>query len=103
MQTYLNKIAQVCKEIRNIKINNYIAVRNPTAWANGTTPEAVLDKTTNKIITPGNHNQDNNLYPEDNGGACGQGCTLSEDNSAASQTCTHNNPGCHDGWHHAPS
>src|SRR5579872_5718323 len=31
------------------------------------------------------------------------GLLLSEDNSAANQTCTHNNPGCHDELHHATS
>src|SRR5579872_6054586 len=36
-QTYLNKITQVCQEIRNMGLNkNIIAVRNPTAWASGT-------------------------------------------------------------------
>src|SRR5579872_2761365 len=86
-----------------MKINNYIAVRNPTAWANGTTPEAVPHKETNKIIIPGNHNQDNSQPPEDTGGACGQGCLLSEDNSAASLTDTRNNLGRHDASHHVPN
>src|SRR5579872_3125863 len=103
MQTYLDKITQVCQEIRNMKKNNYIAVRNPTAWANGAMPEAALDKDTNKIITPGNHNQDNNLPPEDTNEACGPDCLLSEDNSVANRTYTHNNPGRHDASHHVPS
>src|SRR5579872_4282051 len=103
MQTYLNKITQVCQEIRNMSKNKYIAVQNPTAWVSGTTLEVVPDKKTNNIITPGIHNQDNSQSPEDTGGACGLGCLLSEDNSAANQTCTCNNPGCHDELHHAPS
>src|SRR5579872_7014864 len=102
-QTYLDKITQVCQEIHNIKVlNNYIAVRNPTAWANGTTPE-VVPATTNKIINLGLHSPGNNQPPEDTSGACDPGCLLSEDNSAANQTCTHNNPGHHDASHHAPS
>jgi hypothetical protein len=71
-QTYLDKITQVCQEICNMRsYNNYIAVQNPTAWANGTTYEVVLDKKTNKIINPGIHNQSSSQFPEDTSGACG--------------------------------
>ena len=103
-QTYLNKITQVCQEIRHMKNSNkYIAVRNPTAWASGTTPEVVPDKKTNNIITPGNRNQDSSQPLEDTSGVCDLGCLLSKDNSAANRTCTRNNPRCHDVSHHAPS
>src|SRR5579872_1450488 len=96
MQTYLNKITRVCKEIRNMKLNkNIIAVRNPTAWVSGTTPEVVPAKT-NKIFNLGLHSLGNSQPPEDIGGACDLGCLWSEDNSAANQTCTHNNPRRHD-------
>src|SRR5579872_1685323 len=102
-QTYLNKITQVCQEIRNMGLNkNIIAVQNPTAWANGTTPEVVPAKT-NNIFNLGLHSPGNSQPPEDTDGAYGQGCLLSEDNSAANQTCTYNNPECHDELHHAPN
>ena len=102
-QTYLDNITQVCQEIRNIKVlNNYIAVRNPTAWANGTTPEVVPAKT-NKIFNLGLHSPGNSQPPEDTDGACDPGCLLSEDNSVANRTYTHNNPRRHDASHHAPS
>src|SRR5579872_3407763 len=102
-QTYLNKITQVCQEIRNMGLNkNIIAVRNPTAWANGTTPEVVPAKT-NKNINLGLHSPGNSQPPEDTSGACDQDCLLSEDNSAANQTCTRNNPERHDELHHAPN
>src|SRR5579872_4200822 len=102
-QTYLDKITQVCQEIRNMGLNkNKIAVRNPTAWANGTTPEVVPAKT-NKIFNLGLHSPGNSQPPEDTSGACGPDCLLSKDNSAANQICTHNNPGRHDVLHHAPS
>src|SRR5579872_3008562 len=103
MQTYLNKITQVCQEIRNMGLNkNIIAVRNPTAWASGTTPEVVPAKT-NKIFNRGLRSPGNSQPPEDTDGACDPGCLLSEDNSAASRTGTRNNPRCHDALHHAPS
>src|SRR5579872_1704987 len=102
-QTYLNKITQVCQEIRNMGLNKkLIAVRNPTAWASGTTPEVVPAKT-NELINLGLHSPGNSQPPEDTGGACGLGCLLSEDNSAANLTCTRNNPERHDASHHAPS
>src|SRR5579872_2871043 len=66
-------------------------------------PEVVLDKDTNNIFTPGIHNQDSSQPPEDTGGACGQGCLLSEDNSAANLTYTRNNLGHHDASHHVPN
>src|SRR5579872_81358 len=87
-QTYLNKITQVCKEMRDMGLNkNIIAVRNPTAWASGTTPEVVPAKT-NKIFTLGLHSPGNSQPPEDTSEACDPGCLLSEDNSAANQTGT---------------
>src|SRR5579872_5918987 len=102
-QTYLNKIAQVCQEIRDMGLNkNTIAVRNPTAWASGTTPEVVPAKT-NKIFNLGLRSPGNSQPPEDTSGACDLGCLLSEDNSAANRTYTHNNPGRHDELHHAPN
>src|SRR5579872_2611968 len=81
---------------------NIIAVRNPTAWASGTTPEVVPAKT-NKIFNLGLHSPGNSQPPEDTNGACDPGCSLSEDNSAANPTCTRNNPGRHDASHHAPN
>src|SRR5579872_7026684 len=103
MQTYLNKITRVCKEVRNMNLNkNIIAVRNPTAWASGTTPEVVPAKT-NKIFNLGLHSLGNSQPPEDTDGACDLGCLLSEDNSATNRICTRNNPGHHDELHHAPS
>src|SRR5579872_5879496 len=81
---------------------NIIAVRNPTAWASDTTPEVVSAKT-NTIFNLGLHSPGNSQPPEDIDGACDPGCLLSEDNSAASQTCTRNNPGRHGASHHAPS
>src|SRR5579872_6932435 len=102
-QTYLNKITQVCQEIRNMGLNkNIIAVRNPTAWASGTTPEVVPAKT-NKNINLGLRSPGNSQPPEDTDGACDPGCLLSEDNSASNPICTHNNPGHHDALHHGPS
>ena len=103
MQTYQDKITQVCQEIRNIKLNKFIAVRNPTAWADGTTHKVVLDKKTNNKIIPGIHNQDSSQPPEDTDGAYGRGCLLSKNNSTANQTSTRNNPGHHNVSHHAPS
>src|SRR5579872_3555667 len=79
-----------------------IAVRNPTAWANGTTPEVVPAKT-NILINLGLHSPDSSQPPEDTDGACDPGCLLSEDNSAANLTCTRNNLGRHDVLHHAPN
>src|SRR5579872_7459240 len=103
-QTYLNKITQVCQEIRHMKNSNkYIAVRNPTAWADGTTHEVVPDKKTNKIFNPGIYNQGNSQLPEDTYGACGLGCKLSSGNSTANRSCTHSNLGHHDASNHAPN
>src|SRR5579872_4261956 len=102
-QTYLNKITQVCQEIRNIGLNkNIIAVRNPTAWASGTTPEVVPAKT-NKIFNLGLHSLGSSQPPEDTSGAYDPGCLLSEDSSVANQTYTRNNPRRHDASHHAPN
>src|SRR5579872_2020947 len=102
-QIYLNKITQVCKEIRNIELNkNIIAVRNPTAWASGATPEAAPAKT-KKVINLGLHSPGNSQPPEDTSGAYDPDYLLSEDNSAANWTCTRNNPERHDASHHEPN
>ena len=59
-EKHLQDITQVVQEIHDINKKKIIfAVRNPTAWANGTTPEVVLHKNTNKIFNPGIHNQGN--------------------------------------------